>query len=236
MLGMVSCGAVAAALALFVAPFMGAIAVTQLAGAALIAADQGSFAVIDVAVQTLSALLICRAWNRSGSGYYMRLITVDDRARPSARRQRLLKVIGRSPRRVHGEQLGRALTLEVDHADAARLVSRRQLGRRRRAEADPSGHAVELDALRGVHRVAPDVVEELAAADDPADDVPDMDADPHRPAGGVLADASMMARPRSTHRATGSLSLSSRPAQAIMASPRLLIFWTRCRSHSPRWR
>lgn len=84
MLGMVSCGAVAAAMALFVAPFMGAIAVTQLAGAALIAADQGSFAVIDVAVQTLSALLICRAWNRSGSGYYMRLITVDDRARPSA--------------------------------------------------------------------------------------------------------------------------------------------------------
>ena len=83
MLGMVSCGAVAAALALFVAPFMGVLAVIQLAGAALIAAGQGPFAVIDVAVQTLTALLVCRAWNRSGSGYYMRLITVDDRARPT---------------------------------------------------------------------------------------------------------------------------------------------------------
>lgn len=83
MLGMVSCGAVAAALALFVAPFMAAIAVTQLAGAALIASGQGPFAVIDVAVQTLSALLVCRAWSRSGSGYYMRLTTVDDRARPN---------------------------------------------------------------------------------------------------------------------------------------------------------
>jgi len=83
MLGMVSCGAVAAALALFVAPFMAGLAVIQLAGAALIAGGQGPFAVIDVAVQTLSALLVCRAWNRSGSGYYMRLIAVDDRARPS---------------------------------------------------------------------------------------------------------------------------------------------------------
>ena len=83
MLGMVSCGAVATALALFVAPFMAGLAVIQLAGAALIAGGQGPFAVIDVAVQTLSALLVCRAWNRSGSGYYMRLIAVDDRARPS---------------------------------------------------------------------------------------------------------------------------------------------------------
>lgn len=91
MLGMVAAGTAAAGIATFVAPVIWKIAAAQLVCAACLALSLGPTAVVDVVAQTVSALLLTRAWRLSGDGDYLRLAAVDDR------HPLLRSVVGRDP-------------------------------------------------------------------------------------------------------------------------------------------
>ena len=78
------------------------------------------------------------------------------------------------------EEGGRDLAhaLDVDQAAGLAFVVGRERLAGRLGDVDPAGQAVRLEPAREVHRVAPDVVDELVDPDHAGDHRPGVDADP----------------------------------------------------------